>query len=268
MAAEQAAIVSNVGVTLMRKLVQPALLRKMNNIMRERAALVMAALGDKPIGIGSREGYDEIVQRSPGRFDIPLDEAVLTPVWGEEGSLAAGVPWLGVVKAILGPSAQPSFCGVVFSKPGSPAQQWHIDSPHESAETRPAHAVNVLLALADVPLEAGPTEVARGTHLLTNHLKSPWLSREDLLYQTESEIIPSALIPGYQAYDELGLPTGRVGFEEALQAGDCLIFDDRALHRGRANRSRSHRWVAYFSYSRSRLDCVTDTHFEATRRLF
>ena len=65
-----------------------------------------------------------------------------------------------LVREALGGDASPSFCGVVFSRPGSPAQQWHIDSPHESDEHLPAHAVNVLLALEDVPLAAGPTEVA------------------------------------------------------------------------------------------------------------
>ena len=90
------------------------------------------------------------------------------------------------MREALGGDASPSFCGVVFSRPGSPAQQWHIDSPHESDAHLPgeharllfhvssrwvaslshwrrcvlAHAVNVLLALEDVPLAAGPTEVA------------------------------------------------------------------------------------------------------------
>ena len=40
---------------------------------------------------------------------------------------------------------------------GSENQQWHIDSPYEDATYQPAHAVNVLVALADVPLEVGPT---------------------------------------------------------------------------------------------------------------
>ena len=57
-----------------------------------------------------------------------------------------------------------------------------------------------------------------------------------------------------------------------LRAGDCLIFDDRLLHRGGANASDSDRWVAYFSYMRPRrpglLGEVDGTHFEATRSLF
>jgi ectoine hydroxylase-related dioxygenase (phytanoyl-CoA dioxygenase family) len=152
----------------------------------------------------------------------------------------------------------------VFSRPGSPAQHWHIDSPHEAAEERPAHAVNVLLALADIPLAAGPTEVARGTHRLTNHLERPWLNRDHLLYQSETEITPAVLRPTDSVVNALAPPA-----VQAMSAGDCLIFDDRILHRGLANASEYERWVAYFSYLRPRpgLDEIADTHFEASKSL-
>jgi len=254
------------GVALVRGLVNVMLLRKINELMRARAARVMQALGARPIGIGSRNGYHELVQRSPGRFDVPMREQDLIPIWGAQGSMAPEVPWFGLVRAALGPDAKPSFCGVVFSRPGSPAQQWHIDSPHEAAEARPAHAVNVLVALADIPLAAGPTEVARGTHLKTNHLARPWLDRDSLLYQSETEVTPADLDRAGQHED-----TGSVQpAVQAMSAGDCLIFDDRILHRGLANASKQERWVAYFSYMRPRpgLEAVADTHFEATKSLF
>jgi hypothetical protein len=253
------------GVALARGLVPASLLRTINEVMRARAKRVMEALGTRPIGIGSRNGYYELVQRSPGRFDVPMREQDLVPIWGAHGSTAPEVPWLGLVRATLGPDAEPSFCGVVFSRPGAPAQQWHIDSPHEAAETRPAHAVNVLLALADIPLAAGPTEVARGTHLWTNHLTRPWLDRDSLLYQSETEVTPAALRPAEKAEDAGAQPS-----VQAMSAGDCLIFDDRILHRGLANASEQERWVAYFSYRRPRpgLDGVADTHFEASKSLF
>ena len=254
------------GVALERELVPAALLRTINEVMRARAKRVMDALGTRPIGIGSRNGFHELVQRSPGRFDVPMSESDLAPIWGAQGSTAPEVPWLEVVRAALGPDARPAFCGVVFSRPGSPAQQWHIDSPHEAVEHRPAHAVNVLLALADIPLAAGPTEVARGTHLATNHLASPWLDRDDLLYQTDTEITPAALRRAGQAQDA-GTAESVV---QAMSAGDCLIFDDRILHRGLANASAHERWVAYFSYLRPRpgMDKIADTHFEASKSLF
>ena len=111
------------GATLVRSLVGQSLLRAVDRVMRQRAGQVLAALGDRTIGIGSRDGYTELVQRSPGRFDVPLSEAELRPIWGSNGSVAKSVPWLGLVHSVLGPEARPSFCGVVFSRPGSPAQQ-------------------------------------------------------------------------------------------------------------------------------------------------
>lgn len=254
------------GVAWVRGLVPGPMLDRINTVMRARAARVMAALGDRPIGIGSRNGYREVVQRSPGRFDVPMHEHDLAPIWGTQGSLAADVPWLRLVHAVLGPEARPSFCGVVFSKPGSPAQQWHIDSPHEAAEHRAAHAVNVLVAMADVALAAGPTEVAPGSHLQTNHLQRPWLDRDSLLYQSATErVTPATLLAPGEDEAAVTRPVA-----QAMAAGDCLIFDDRILHRGLANASPQERWVAYFSYLRPRpgLADIADTHFEASRSLF
>jgi hypothetical protein len=254
------------GVAWVPGLVPKPMLGVINDVLRARAAQVMAALGNRPIGIGSREGYHELVQRSPGRFDVPMHEQDLFPIWGADGSVAADVPWLGLVRAVLGPDAKPSFCGVVFSRPGSPAQQWHIDSPHEGPEHRAAHAVNVLVALADISLAAGPTEVARGTHLLTNHLQRPWLDRDRLLYQSTTErVTPTTLLRPNEPADAAMQPIA-----QPMAAGDGLIFDDRILHRGLANTSPQERWVAYFSYLRPRpgLEDIADTHFEATRSLF
>jgi hypothetical protein len=254
------------GVAWVRGLVPEPMLGVMNEVMRARAAQVMTALGQRPIGIGSRNGYREVVQRSPGRFDVPMQEQDLQPIWGAQGSLAADVPWLGLIRAVLGPDARPSFCGVVFSRPGSPAQQWHIDSPHEAAEHRPPHAVNVLVALADIPLAAGPTEIAPGTHRLTNHLRRAWLDRDTLLYQSATErVTPGSLSQPGQPDEVATHPVA-----QPMTAGDCLVFDDRILHRGLANASTGERWVAYFSYLRPRpnLDEIPDTHFEATRSLF
>jgi hypothetical protein len=254
------------GVAWVRGLVPAAMLGAINGVMRARAAHVMAALGDRPIGIGSRNGYHELVQRSPGRFDVPLSERDLLPIWGPEGSLASDVPWLPLVRAVLGPAARPSFCGVVFSRPGSPAQQWHIDSPHEAAELQPAHAVNVLVALADISLAAGPTEVARGSHRLTNHLRYPGLDRDSLLYQSETEKVTPAMLQQAGQADDGAIEA----MAQAMAAGDGVIFDDRILHRGLANTSQQERWVAYFSYLRPRpgLEEIADTHFEAQRSLF
>jgi len=212
---------------------------------------VMSALGSREIGIGSAAGYLEIVQRSPGRWDLPI-----SPRRFETNSKE--LPWWPLVAAVLGDDAEHSFSGVVFSEPGSPAQYWHIDSPHDHAEHHPAHALNVLVALHDIPLEMGPTEVAAGSHFLTNHLRNTSLVSDELVYQ-HAGTLPGLLVEATQ----LNKPEPRV---EPLTAGSCLVFDDRILHRGLANRSNRARYVAYFSYRKS--GYCENTHFESQRSIF
>jgi hypothetical protein len=264
-AAAAASRITSDGAVLLPAALPAATLQTVDRVLRGRARHVMAALGDRPIGVGSKVGYEEVVQRSLNRFDIPVTEADLRPIWGAAGSLALEVPWLPLVRQVLGAGAVPSFCGVVFSRPDSPPQQWHIDSPHRGqGEHRAAHAMNVLVALGNVTLEAGPTEVALGSHRLTNHVARPWLDRDDMLYQTTREVTPQVLLRGQEEQAECP------SLLQALQAGDALCFDDRCLHRGLANTSQGERWVAYFSYSAGGggVEEAEETHFEATRSLF
>ncbi len=218
---------------------------------RTRITQVMEALGDREIGIGSAAGYDEIVQRSPGRWDLPISPQ-------EFGVDERDFPWWPLVQRILGDDVEHSFSGVVFSDPDTPAQEWHIDSPHEAAEHLPAHAMNVMVALQDVSLDMGPTEFARGSHRLTNHLRNRALVRDELIYQHESTS-PASLV------DEADGPMPE-SFVTGFPAGAFVAFDDRVMHRGLANRSGEKRYMGYFSYRKK--GYAENTHFEASRSLF
>ena len=239
------------GFVLLPSLCDESLLAHVREVSSRRARALRQALAGKEIGIGSAAGFDEIVQRSPGRWDVPI-----TPE--EFGVDVKELPWWPLVAQALGEDAEHSFSGVVSSDPESPEQFWHADSPHESAEHRPAHALNVLVALNAIPLEMGPTECARGSHRLTNHLSNPNLVVEQLIYQHASTS-PESLVEG----TEEEIPKR---WSSALTAGSCLVFDDRLLHRGQANRSRDIRHVAYFSYRRAGYS--SDAHFEAQRSVF
>lgn len=220
-------------------------------VSRDRSGAIRKALGKKEIGIGSAAGYVEIVQRSPGRWDVPI-----TP---EQFGLGdRDMPWWWLISAVLGEDAEHSFSGVVSSEPDSPAQHWHTDSPHDSSEHLAPHAINVLVALHDIPMAMGPTECARGSHRLTNHLCNPSLVLDQLIYQHE-ETSPDTLVAD-------GNANTPEPCSESLSAGSCLVFDDRLLHRGLANQSDSTRDVAYFSY-RSK-GYTENTHFETQRSLF
>ena len=232
-----------------RVCVIPQFVAHMLAVSLRRSYQVMSALGTQPIGIGSAAGFDEVVQRSPGTLGHPhlteMSLALMSPT----------LPWWPLITAVLGEDSEHSFSGVVYSDPGSPAQHWHIDSPHVSADYLPPHALNVMIALHDTPLSMGPTELAKGSHRLTNHLQNPALVSDELVYQHETTA-PAQLV----AHTEQAVPET---FSSALTAGSCLIFDDRILHRGRGNTSNSRRSVAYFSYRQAGYS--ENTHFEAQR---
>ena len=266
------------------------LLQALQSNLRQHTQRVLDKLDRKAIGIGSRAGFYEVVQRSPGRFDVPilvtepsqcLEKRVRDVILRGSGEFSGPDdeisitdasdcpwPWLPSIHHFLGEDAELCFAGVVVSIPGAPAQEWHIDSPHEGGEHRPAHCCNVLIALDDAPLEAGPTEFASGSHVLTNHLRWPGMldewSTDDMLYQqTAKEVTPEMLC---EFFCETQL-NRRVA--NPLEAGDVLIFDDRILHRGLANKTGRWRWIGYFGYRRPRdMENVADTHFEARRSLW
>ena len=239
------------GYLLVEGLCDCKFVARLLEVSRDRSGEVMAALGTQTIGIGSAAGFDEVVQRSPGRWDIPISP-------DEFGVDEHALPWWPLITAVLGEDAEHSFSGVVYSDPGSPAQCWHIDSPHVSANHLPPHALNVMIALHDTPLAMGPTEIARGSHRLTNHLLNPALVSDELVYQHESTG-PEQLV----ANTRQAVPEGR---STALAAGSCLIFDDRILHRGLGNTSDRRRSMVYFSYRQA--GYAENTHFEAQRSVW
>lgn len=239
------------GYVIIEDLCDSDLIARILDKAKQKSAATRDALGEQDIGIGSAAGYDEIVQRSPGRWDVPI-----TPQ--EFGVAEEDMPWHELVTAVLGEDAEHSFSGVVSSDPGSPAQRWHTDSPHVSADHRDAHAVNVLIALQDIPLDMGPTEVAACSHRLTNHLANPSLVADELIYQ-DVETSPATLV----AEMAESAPECHA---KSLSAGTALIFDDRLLHRGLANQSDRVRHVAYFSYRQSGYS--ENTHFESTRSVY
>ena len=239
------------GYLLVEALCDPEFVAQLLEVSRARSGEVIAALGTQTIGIGSAAGFDEVVQRSPGRWDIPISP-------DQFGVGDRALPWWPLIAAVLGEDAEHSFSGVVYSDPGSPAQYWHIDSPHVSANHLPAHALNVMIALHDMPVTMGPTEIARGSHRLTNHLQNSALVSDELVYQHETTM-PEQLVANTQE----SVPEG---VSSALSAGSCLIFDDRTLHRGLGNTSNSRRSMVYFSYRQAGYS--ENTHFEAQRSVY
>ena len=239
------------GFAVAADLCDASMVTHLLDVSQRRSREITEALGSQAIGIGSAAGFFEIVQRSPGRWDIPISPS-------EFGVEDRSLPWRPLVADILGDDAEHSFSGVVYSDPGSPAQCWHIDSPHVAVEHHPPHALNIMVALHDIPLAMGPTEFASGSHRLTNHLHNSRLISDELVYQHETTC-PEQLVAGTNddVPEQISYP---------LTAGACLIFDDRILHRGLGNGSGSRRSIAYFSYRQS--GYAENTHFESQRSIY
>ncbi len=236
------------GFVLLAERCNDDLVGKLLDVARRGEQSARAALGSKEIGIGSAAGYTEIVQRSPGRWDVPIDSE-------EFGIEHDAMPWWPLIESVLGADAELWLCGVIASDPGSSDQFWHSDSPHETPDHLPANAMTVLMALHDVSMDMGPTELARGSHRLTNHMNNPSLVVEQLIYQ-HPETSPDSLVEGTSQ------PPPEA-WAAPLPAGSCVVFDDRVLHRGRANRSSEVRYVGYFTYRRPGYS--TDKYFETDR---
>ncbi len=239
------------GFLFVNQLASPNLVASVRSVSVKRLQAIRSALGSRDIGIGSANGFEEIVQRSPGRWDVPVSMEHFDL---EDHDL----PWWPLIAAVLGANAEPSFSGVVSSDPATPDQYWHSDSPHLSAEHMAPHAINVMMALHTISMQMGPTEFACGSHKLTNHLSNTGLNVDELVYQ-HSTTTPALLVSGTDAAE----PERAVC---AMPAGSYFVFDDRVLHRGLGNRSNEDRHMAYFSYRKK--GYVGTTHFESQRSVF
>ena len=82
----------------------------------------MALTEGVPLGVGSRDSFEEVVLRSPHRYAcLRLFEAF------SEGDLAK---CRAVAEATLGADCKEAFCGIVLSNRAR-AQGWHADSRHD-----------------------------------------------------------------------------------------------------------------------------------------
>lgn len=202
-------------------------------------------LAGEVLDVGSERGFQEVMLRASGRYDIPVP--LDAPGLAEAREILRPV-----VTPVLGEDAVCAFSGVVVSEPASPAQHWHADGFHADADHSPANLLNVLIALHDIPVLMGPTEMLPGSHRLTNHHANPKVA-ESIVYQDPRNT--PELVGSWEN------PT-----TSAMRAGTVLVFDDRVLHRGKENYSSQRRYVGYFSFHRKGFE--VSAYFEATRSLY
>jgi hypothetical protein len=177
-----------------------------------------AALDAKGIDVGTQSfTFADISSRGNFRFDLKFDtgcddssascEAVRTLL--ETG------PWVPLVLEMLGATVDEVVrrADLIYSRPGSPHQEWHSDGPHYGPGAdemgqghAPSYAVCVFVPLIDLTQATGYTAFWPGSH------KYP-----DLL-----GFGPCA-------------PLLHSDWHGMLNAGDAVLYDYRCVHRGMAN---------------------------------
>lgn len=165
-----------------------------------------------------REG--ELQNRGPGRYyvTLPFEGVFADPRVFEDPDI------LTIVENLVGKDFV--MCQLATDTPvrGSAYQDLHRDAPPlfpEWGRETPPFQLAVNFSLVDVTPHNGPLETTRGTHLM---------DKTDALQRIESGEIP--LEPVY------------------LRAGDILIRDVRAIHRGTPNPSDEPRPMVVLGYSR------------------
>jgi hypothetical protein len=163
------------------------------------------------LGPGVKNGFREIVMRSPGRYELSLLHSMQAPACVEhlKHNLLAIVPLL--LEGCTWDDVSIINLSLVVSTPGSPVQPWHADGGHVNLQKHlPCHVLNVFVPLHDIALELGPTEIRPGTHYHTRNL-APMMMAAACRKTLRPRVAP------------------------ILSATDVLIFDYRVLHRGLAN---------------------------------
>lgn len=135
---------------------------------------ITSLIGQKNLefGIGVKEGFIEIVQRHPHRYEMPykMSEDVYNFVL--ENALIRDT----VSKILECDDYVIANRSLVISMPGCDDQAWHSDGPHMSAtQNLPCHCLNVFIPLVDINHENGPTEIRPGSHFYTRDLAKSML---------------------------------------------------------------------------------------------
>jgi ectoine hydroxylase-related dioxygenase (phytanoyl-CoA dioxygenase family) len=165
-----------------------------------------------------REG--ELKNRGPGRYYVTLP--FVSP-WADP-EIFEDPDILAMVERLVG--QDPVMCQLATDTPllGSDYQETHRDAPPlfpELERETPPFQLAINFPLIDVTSQNGPLEIARGTHLMT---KACGLAK---------------------------LETHEVSLESiAMNLGDVMVRDVRALHRGTPNYTGIPRPMVVVGYSR------------------
>jgi hypothetical protein len=175
---------------------------------------------------GVKNGFKEIVMRSPGRYEISVLNCKKHPSLNAiEDEIQTIIPPLLSQDSFV--SLQLCHLSLVIASPSASDQSWHADGGHVDIQRHlPCHCLNVFIPLTDITSENGPTELRPSSHFITRKL-APMMLAAKAKGKLHSPVTPT------------------------LRRGDVLIFDYRILHRGRANVSDADRPILVLTYAKS-----------------
>lgn len=139
----------------------------------------------------------------------------------------------------LGPKFRLVELGAITSLPGAPRQEVHQDDDSTGRYAVAGHSpvLTIFMALQDISLDMGPSEVYLGSH--TAEVASRILAMEKEAAQ------PWAPCPDFEEFLSSHSTLARMG---PLVAGNGFLMDRRAFHCGGANRSQHLRSLFHFSF--------------------
>jgi len=244
------------GVTILPMKINPDFVEKSKQLATEawkdglrRAKLIKG----HEMKVGLEHGFQEMVQRAVGRYDMQWKVDGEKHFLDEENVLSIIQPF---VYEILGGKEMTRllYNGLLMGVPGAAEQLWHADGEHlftsetdfsllrsgnggSSLDDRtnvqtilPAHVLNIFIPLVDVEAGNGGTEFCLGSHFLNK------FSPDDVVWQDNAW------------KERVGHTEDSVGIK--VQAGDILAFDFRVLHRALEHRGKLPRPILYYTYSK------------------
>jgi len=201
--------------------------------------------------VGMEFGFEEFVQRAPGRYDLHWGVNGDSHFLDHENVLSQILPF---VHEVLGGQTMTKldFNGCLFSVPGAKEQLWHVDGehlfssetgPHYNGESKesffspknlssilPTHCLNVFIPLVDVERNNGGTEFCLGSHFLTKFF-SDEIVWQDSRWKDRIEFNGEILTV-------------------KVNAGEVLAFDYRVLHRALEHGGDHARPLLYYTYTK------------------
>lgn len=144
-----------------------------------------------------------------------------------------------VLRASVGPDSVLIECSALIVDPGSPNQALHADTLWM---TRP-EVVAVFIALQDISLDMGPTQMLPKTHTDPAYWQKAIEEGDPERCVSDPEYLQNTL----------GTPPLH---ECKISSGTAMVMDTRLLHRGSANRSSKRRTLFYLTFARP--DCAKD----------